>query len=567
MTFRNCLAIATALSTFSAAPVCAQSRQAPIFDVTQPQQTLQRLQRDQQLGSAPVLPKVAAAGQRSNGKPLFRLHHVALAGAISLPSSELAPAYAQLIGRRVTTSDLSSITEAITIFYRKAGWHLSRAIIKPQNAEGGRLKVSVVEGRITDVIVRGSEANAAAVRVLLEPLTQESPSNRLTVERALLLASDLPGVRIQDTSLEEIETGSGNFRLIVDVESWLNYTSVAIDNRGTKAVGPVQTFLATNFNAAFRPGDTLGVALSTTPADTDQLRFGSLSYSAPVGTDGSRISLLALHSEVKPGDYRSIFNTQNRADFVELRGTITPIRTQDSSLWLSGAAAIGEYGERDIFGRVYADHLRTITGTAEYHRQDALGGTSYLTVNVKQGLPILGASAAGDAFLSRSDSSGEFTKIDAYYSRVQTLVGPWSIKLAAAGQLASRSLLASQQFYLGAAFARGLYGLQYSGDNAAGASVELRYDQSLPWQIVTGYQLYGYIDHTRVWNINDPAVLKLTLAGAGVRFFLPSALQATIEVASPIEYAAPLAETRETRVFFGISKAFKFCSTPRWTCG
>jgi hemolysin activation/secretion protein len=538
----------------------AQAAPAPIADPLQPERTIERLQRERQRGAPPALPSLERAASSADRKPILTLRAVALRGARTLPPQTLTPAYQRFVGRSVSAADLSTITEALTQSYRDAGYHLSRAIIQPQNAEGGRLVINVSEGAIVEVSVRGGQANSEAVRALLAPVTQEMPSRRGTLERALLLASDLPGVRVVDTRLEEIGTTSGRFRLIVEIESWRIYNSIAFDNRGSNAVGPYQSYSATNFNSAFTPGDTLGAAVSTTPSDPDQLRFGRVTYSAPVGNDGARWSLLALHSDVRPGDIRREFDTRSRADFAELRGTIAPLRGRDSSLWLSLAAAAGEYREHDVFGPVYSDHLRIVTASADYQLRDAANGWNYLTVNVKQGLDILGASSAGDPFVSRGDASGQFTKVEAYYSRIQALAGPWSLKLAAVGQWASRPLLASQQFYLGGAFGRGFYGLDVSGDMAAGGSAELRFDHALNLSFLKGYQLYGYIDHTDVWNAReDVGAIRLTLAGVGVRFDLPYDLQGTVELARPLDFRTPLPQPHKSRVLFNVAKAFKLC--------
>ena len=95
-------------------------------------------------------------------------------------------------------------------------------------------------------------------------------------------------MRIQDTGLEEIGTASGHFRLIVELKTWHLYTSFGVDNLGSSAVGPWQSYGTAAFNSYLAPGDSLVLNLSTTPGDPRQLAFGRLSYEVPVGTDGAR---------------------------------------------------------------------------------------------------------------------------------------------------------------------------------------------------------------------------------------------------------------------------------------
>ena len=109
-----------------------------------------------------------------------------------------------------------------------------------------------------------------------------------------------------------------------------------------------------------------------------------------------------------------------------------------------------------MFGPLYADHIRTASLTSDYRLQDNFGGTNFLTVNFRQGLDILGASHRGDDYLSRYGASGKFSALNFWYTRYQTITDAWSLKLAAAGQVASGPLFTSQQFYLGGlAFGRG----------------------------------------------------------------------------------------------------------------
>src|SRR6266536_5509604 len=114
--------------------------------------------------------------------------------------------------------------------------------------------------------------------------------------------------------------------------------------------------------------------------------------------------------------------------------------------------------------------------------------------------------------------------------------------VAAAGQAASGPLFLLQQFYLGgAAFGRGYGSAEISGDNGMAGSLELRFDQKLGFQYLTGYQLYGFVDSGVAWNdgyrLSDG--LSLTSAGGGVRFFLADGLQADIGAAAPLTYRSP----------------------------
>jgi hemolysin activation/secretion protein len=302
--------------------------------------------------------------------------------------------------------------------------------------------------------------------------------------------------------------------------------------------------------------------LSTTPGDPRQLAFGRLSYDVPVGTDGARIGASGYYSEVWPGDYRHLYSDNVKTESFEIHGSIVPLQSQKSSLTLTAAAGFTNATENDVFGPIYADRIRTASFTSDYRLQDNFGGINYLTVNYRQGLDILGASHRDDDYLSRDGASGKFSALNFWFTRYQTLTDAWSLKLAAAGQMASGPLFASQQFYLGGiAFGRGYGSAEISGDNGLAGSAELRFDQKLNLRYLSGYQLYAFVDSGVAWNdgyrLSDG--LSLTSAGGGVRFFLADGLQADIGAAAPLTYRSPDNPTRGARVLFSLTSVLKLC--------
>jgi hemolysin activation/secretion protein len=548
-----------------ALPALAQSANQPGYDPRQTEKRFEDQQSSQGAEGRPRLPspQFAGAGQ-GDTKPLFVLRRVSIAGAVAIPEAQLVTAYQPYIGKQVSQADLAAIASAISDAYRAAGFHLSRAVVPPQDIQGGALRIQVIEGSITDVTLKGEGAEQFGVRAMLAAVLAEQPSRLATLERQLLLINARPGVRIEDTAIEEIGTASGHFRLILSVKTWHVFTSFAVDNLGSSSVGPWQSYGTVAFNSYLAPGDSLVVNLSTTPGDPRQLKFGRMSYEVPVGTDGARVGASGYYSEVWPGDFRRLFGDNIITESFEIRGSIAPLQSQKSSLTLTAATTFTNATENDVIGPIYADRIRTASLTADYRLQDSFGGTNFLTANVRQGLDILGASHRSDDFLSRYGASGTFTALNVWFTRYQTLTDTLSLKLAAASQTASGPLFASQQFYLGGlAFGRGYGSAEISGDNGLAGSAELRFDQKTNLQYLSGYQLYAFVDSGVAWNhgyeLSDG--LSLTSAGGGVRFFMMDGLQADIGVAAPLTYRAPDNSTRSARVLFSLSSALKLCPT------
>jgi hemolysin activation/secretion protein len=541
----------------------AQQANQPGFDPRQTEKYFddRRSGPDRPVRPPPRTPTLGRPDIRADGKPLFVLRAVSVTGAFALPRNALAASYRPYLGKKVSQADLAAIAQAISDCYRAAGFHLSRAIIPPQDIAGGRVRIRVIEGSITGVELRGDGAEQFGVRPMFNPVLSEHPSQLGTLERQLLLVNNLPGVRIVDSSLEEIGERTGRFRIVVQLKTWHIYTFAGLDNLGSSAVGPWQAYATAAFNSYLRPGDTLAVNLSTIANDPRQLGFGRIAYDTPVGVDGVRLGGSALYSEVRPGDDRRLANDVTKTEAFEVHGSVVPIQSQRSTLTLTAAAGFSNVSEGNVFGKIYDDHIRTISLTSDYRLQDALG-TNYATLTYRQGLDILGASHFGDDFVSRYGARADFSVLNFYYTRYQTLAGPWSAKLSMASQTASGPLFTSQQFYLGgAAFGRGYGAAELSGDNGVAGSFELRFDQRPNWRYLSGIQLYAFTDSGLVWNdgYHPWDGLSLTSAGGGIRFFLWDDLQADIGVAFPLTYSAPDNQRRRARLLFSLSNALKLC--------
>ena len=119
---------------------------------------------------------------------------------------------------------------------------LSRAIVPPQQLDpnGAVVRIQVVEGYIDKV--EWPALLAAYVDFFSDyaaKITAERPANIRTIERYLLLAGDLPGLKFKN-SLKPHPTKVGAAILVVEVTEKPVDLFGRVDNRGTKARGPMQ---------------------------------------------------------------------------------------------------------------------------------------------------------------------------------------------------------------------------------------------------------------------------------------------------------------------------------------
>jgi hemolysin activation/secretion protein len=548
-------------------PALSQAGHAPPINPFQPNTSLDLNQAQAKRPNKPVaVPGLAQApgAAAADATPFMTLADVSVTGAYTIPPEAIAQCYEPYIGKSVSQADLVAITDKITAVYRAAGFHLSRAIVPPQDIQNGHIQIAVIEGSVTAIDVKGDRATEFGVERALKPIIGETPSRLATFERHLLLASNLPGVRILDSALEEIGETSGHFRLTVTVATSRASATVAGDNLGSSSVGPGEGFLTTTLNSMLVPGDGFAGSASTVPDKPDELAFGRAAYDAPVGANGARVGATVWYSSIWPGDYRRQWNTQTDSTAAEIRGSIMPIETQKSALRLTVSVGGGYFTEKDIWGRIYADQTRTATFAADENYNDALGGHDYVGLALRQGFGgVLGATGEDDPLVSHGGASGTFSILGFAFSRYQALNDTWSIRVAGAGQFAAEPLMYSQQFYIGgAAFGRGYDAGLISGDDGVAGAAELRFDRNFNFKWAKSYELYAFVDSGVAWDYHDDiGTLYLVSAGVGARIFITDNFQAGVAVAFPVDYHIGIGEHQSPRFLFTLTDTFRECGT------
>ena len=104
---------------------------------------------------------------------------------------------------------------------------------------GAAVRIEVIEGYVDKVVwpERSSRATATSSPITPRKITADRPVNIRTLERYLLLANDLPGLKFT-TTLKASKTEKGASTLIVEVvEKPVDFVG-RFDNRGTQARGP-----------------------------------------------------------------------------------------------------------------------------------------------------------------------------------------------------------------------------------------------------------------------------------------------------------------------------------------
>lgn len=204
--------------------------------------------RAQPSGPTISLPSTTAPA----GAEKIRVHvrDIRVVGSTVYRADELKGLYADLLGHEVSLQAIYDLARRITAKYGADGYVLSRAIVPPQelNPKGARVRIEIVEGYVDKVEWPPS---LSPYRNFFDDYARkiiaDRPLNIRTIERYLLLAGDLPGLKFS-TSLKPSATNTGASTLVVDVATKPVELYGRVDNRGTPARGPIEFLTSATFN-------------------------------------------------------------------------------------------------------------------------------------------------------------------------------------------------------------------------------------------------------------------------------------------------------------------------------
>lgn len=500
-----------------------------------------------------ALPPPPALRERPTS--MFVLTAVQISGAAAIPPEKFAPLYDEMLARTVSVEDVARLVDAITSAYRDKGYFLSRATAPAQTGESGVLHIEVAEGYVSNVVVKGGNAE---IRDRLRKLTEERPLKLSTLERTLALVGDLKGVSIQSTQIEPDPVDFARHMLIVEVKRDSFEASLYADNRGTDEAGPFQIYARAAANSIIRTGDQLNLGLFTIPDSPDELALAEVSYHLPLLSSGTYATFSGMVSKFEPGASLASVDVETRTKRLSFSVSHPVIRQRKTSLWANVGIEGRNIEEEQLGVANFDDKLRVVSAWTNF-RSDHWNGYTTFFGKVSHGLDMLGATV-DETSLSRPDASGEFTKFEAQLSRYQNIGRVFGLYASFSGQSSLDPLLASEEFSLGGArFGRAYDYGELTGDDGLAALIELRYGKNPNLAFLDFYQFYGFYDYGVVWNDNAAPgfdELSLSSAGGGLRLTFPASLYATVEVAKPLDATPFTQDDDDWRGFFSISKSF-----------
>lgn len=475
----------------------------------------------------------------------FTLGGVEIEGATAFPAQEFLPLYQDRLGTTVSVKTLYEWAAAITARYTSAGYVLSQAVVPAQTiGNDGVVRLRVVEGYVDKVVIQGDiKGPESLLRAYGDAIRAERPLRLQTLERYLLLASDLPGVDASGT-LAPSGTQPGAADLIFEVRHKSVDAVASLDNRGSRYVGPWQATTGLNLNSALGLFERSSLLLATTPFQAEELKYGRVSHEQTLGVEGTKVSADLGYVAAHPGYTLKEAAVRSHSTVVGLGVSHPLIRSRAENLTLrSRAEARNAETSQYVDQLVSKDAVRALRLGGTYDWVDSWASepaVSQMSLEISRGFDVLGARSSGAPNLSVANGRSDFVKATLEATRTQRLYERFSVTVGVSGQWAADPLLSAEQFALGGSqYGRGYDPAEITGDHGIAGKVELRYSgPELPF--VKDWEAYGFWDGGRVWLVDPSSDVSrtrdLASAGLGLRSNLNDWTAISAELAVPLTH-------------------------------
>ena len=456
----------------------------------------QQIERDKlpALPLRPLRPSAAADAAPdivpAQGEPTVVVQAFTFQGNTLLDDAQLRAAVAYLVGRPLGYAALQSSADVVADLYRQRGL-VVQAYLPAQDIAQGEVTVVVVEAVFGQAVVLGLPGQRVDPQRVLDLVQRQqeagAPVRVDAIERALLLADDLPGISVTGNLAPGAQDGQTD--LVVQlVDKPLVVGSASLDNTGSLSTGTVHTNLALAINSPSGWGD----AINLNAMASEGARYARLAYSLPLGADGWRMSVNTSYMDYRlvSEAYQSLnASGQSHTSGWELSYPLVRSRSANLSATLggdyksytnvSGGATASDYGNGAL--------TVGLSGSSF----DGLGGAGYnaFSLVATSGQLDLSKSPTLAADALTTQAAGSFGKLRYNLSRQQDLGPTLSVWAALSGQWASKNLDSSDKFYLG-----GSNGVRAYPSSEGGGALGQMVNLELRWSLPQGFGVVGFYD-------------------------------------------------------------------------
>jgi hemolysin activation/secretion protein len=385
---------------------------------------------------------------------------VAITGSFDELLNETRALIATIEKRRVTVAEVYAFANALEQAYARAGYVLVRVTVPEQKLnDGGTVRIVVIDGFVEAVDV--AQVPAQARDVVTARTSGLIRRGRITIgeiERRLLIAGDVPGLRLKST-LARGKVAGGTL-LVLDGTHRLVTATANIDNRLPASLASWNYGTSVALNSALGLGEQLYASgqSSGDPAllfdSASPLRVLGGGAVLPIGIDGWIVNPEYTNARSQPRPAIGGFATIGQFERFALRTSYPVIRTRTALFSFNAAFEhIEQSIELPLFGiDLNRDRYNALRVGVSYDTALPAWGTGLqLGAGFSQGL---GGRNEADALasgvpLSRLGAGPDFSKANFDARIFQPLLYGFHLDLIGRAQTSfGTPLLVSEQFAL-----------------------------------------------------------------------------------------------------------------------
>ncbi len=436
-------------------------------------------------------------------KELITLKNIKFKGVTILGDMELYGLMEPFLNTPMSYEQMLEIGMVVESYYRQNNY-LARAILPPQDLTEGVLVVDVIESVFSKVEIEKELEDLpntqAHVTALIENQQKTGdPLNTKSLDRALALANDLPGMNAQGSLRQGREAGETELLLKL-YQGRTRQTELTLDNGGSRSTGAQRLMASFTW---FNPND-LADLLNLVAVHTQGSDYARLAYSMPVGVEGWRMGVNAsiMKYEVIEGE-KGVVGAVGKAVTQGLEWLYPLIRSDNSSSTVALTADLKEFKNTSAQNILMSDYQsKTVAAQVSgfYRDLNPGGGTGTYSLQLSHGELILDGSADMQKNMDRTgaQTDGPFNKLKVSGTWQQAITPHTSAFVSYTGQLADKNLDSSEKMQLG-----GMNGVRaYPTGEGSGTDGQLI---QLEMRHITdsGVTLTGFYDWGMVWQFHD----------------------------------------------------------------
>lgn len=447
-------------------------------------------------------------------------------------------------GKELTISQLKEIADLITQEYWKRGYITSFAYIPAQKITGGVIEIGIIEGKVGEIKVEGNKYYTTRfIKKYFESVKREKVLNNRTLERGLLLLSDLPKEDVRATLTKGKVEGTTDIILDAAELGFPYNLSIFANNYGSRYTGKVRAGISLDIGNITKHGDILSLSGVANPKSFDDMKYYKVGYTLPLNGYGTKVYVDYSYMDYEVGKELAILGIEGESEIFTVGVSHPLIRARDKNLSWSA-----ELSKKDmtnyLFEKTYTTSNDDYATLQLALKGDRLRKNShrYATLKATFGLKDLFGGMDDSEYTSSSRpglANGDWVKINLDLTNLRK-IGSCQLITRLGGQWASDNLLTGEQMVLGGPDSvRSHPTGEFLGDYGYFASAELR-TPFLPGNTFLNKYINWafFVDHGTVYyNTPLPGEDKshtITGIGAGFRVYVPCHYHLRFDVGYPV---------------------------------